>query len=143
MGRFTIEGWGYEFAVQQESTQEFGSSSFMAQSSSSYIFATCRAEKSRARTVLATINDGAGNGTIVPSYLLSPVPRERGGATEDVVDEDACFEYHRDIPRDVVNPVLRFLGGLSFPLVSLRWFFMNTQRVEECGLDNRLRGQFG
>ena len=115
---------------------------FVAQSSSSDMFTTCRAEEWRTWTVLVTVYDDAGNGIIVPSYLLSPVPREDSGALKDIVDEDTCLEHHRDVPSDVVDTVLRFLWGLSFPLVSLWWFFVNMRGLKR-GFDDRLRGQFG
>jgi len=72
------------------------------------MLATCQAEEWRARVVLV-IHDDAGNGTVVPSYLLSPVPWESDSATEDIVDEKACLEHHCDVPCDIVDPVLRFL----------------------------------
>jgi len=103
------------------------------------VFTTCRAEEWRARVVLV-IHDDAGNGAVVPSYLLSPVLRE-SGATEDIIDEEACLEHRRDVPCDVVDPVLRFLWNSSSPLVLLKWFFMNIRKLK-CGLDDRLRGQF-
>ena len=103
------------------------------------MFAACRAEEWRAR-VVPVIHDDAGNGTVVPSYLLSPVLRE-SGTTEDIIDEGACLEHRRDVPCDVVDPILRFLWNPSCPLVLLRWFFMNIRKLKR-GLDDRLRGQF-
>jgi len=104
------------------------------------MFATRRAEEWRTRVVLV-IHDDAGNGTVVPSYLLSPVLRESGGTMEDIIDEEACLEHRRDVPCDVVDPILRFLWNPSSPLVLLRWFLMNIRKLK-CGLDDRLRGQF-
>ena len=62
----------------------------------------------RARAVLATVHDDVGNGIVVPPYLLFPVPRERSGATDDIVNEGACFEHCFDVACDVVGPLLFF-----------------------------------
>lgn len=83
------------------------------------MFSTCWAEEWRARAVLATIYDDARNSIVVPSYLFSPVLWKSDSASDGIVDEDARFEYRRNIPCNVVYPALGFFWSLPFPAASI------------------------
>lgn len=104
------------------------------------MFATRRAEEWGTRAVPATIYNDAGNCTVVPSYLLSPVLRESSGGSEDIVNEDACLEHYGDVPGDIVDDVLRLLWNFSSAHTCPEWFFVNV-RGPKSGFYDGLRSQ--